>query len=238
MKKKTIYLFAILSIFIFTGCVKTPNINFNAQMHKNIKNIAIIPPKKVKELTIFYFNHPGMNFGLVGGVMAAAEFNSKTSTYNKLIAPIKFDANHYFLSKLTSYLKEEKYNVILLPVDEKRKNEYLKEYPDVPTDAYLDIVLGQIGYIAGSPTATYKPTVKVTARLVKKVDKTILYDKYLATGENFALAEEVDYLGCDTKDCHKDFDTLKTNAKMSVEGIQKALDKVAKRLALSLKKGK
>jgi len=238
MKKSLLYLTVGLMVLIITGCVKTPNVNFNSQMHKNIKSIAVVPPKNTEEVNIFYFNHPGMSLGLIGGIASSAEFSSKTTTYNKLILPTKFNANSYFLSKLTHYLKKEKYNVALLPYDPKRDKEHLKIYPEVNTDAYLDIVLEDVGYIAGSPSSTYKPTVKVAARLVKKSDKSILYDKHLAIGENFALAQEVDYIGCDTEECYKDFDSLKENALKSVDGLKKALDKVAKRLAVSLKRGK
>lgn len=238
MKKSLIYIVAVVGALLFTGCAKTPNVNFNAQMHKNIKSIAIVPPKNTDEINIFYFNHPGMSLGLIGGLAAAAEFSSKTTTYNKLILPTKFNANSYFLSKLTYYLKNEKYTVVILPQDPNRTNEHLKEYPNAAVDAYLDIVLGDIGYIAGSPSSTYKPTVKVSVRLVKKSDKSILYDKHLAIGESFALAQEVDYIGCDTEECYKDFDALKENAVKSVNGLKKALDKVAKRLAISLQKKK
>lgn len=237
MKKTFLYIvIGLLAVFL-TGCVKTPNVNFNGQMHNNLKSIAIVPPQKIEEVNIFYFNHPGMNFGLIGGLAAAAEFSSKTSTYNKLILPTKFDANAYFLSKLVKYLKKENYKVTLLPLDPKRSTEHMKNYPEVQTDAYLDVFFGDVGFIAGGPSSTYKPTVKVAARLVKKLDKSILYDKHLAIGENFALAQEVDYIGCDTEECHKDFDALKKNAIKSVNGLKKALDKIAKRLATSLKRG-
>ena len=238
MKKNLIYTIVVMTAIVFTGCMKTPNVNYNAAMHKDISKIAIVPPNQKKELTIFYYNHPGMSFGLVGGLMAAAEFSSKTSTYNKLIAPTKFNVNAYFLTKLTYYLKQQHYKVSLLPANPKRTSELMKQYPKANTDAYLDIVLYDVGYIAGGPSATYKPTVKVAARLVKKSNNAILYDKHLSVGENFALAKEVDYLGCNTADCHKDFDTLKANAIKSVRGLKKALDKIAKHLALSLKRGK
>jgi hypothetical protein len=236
MKKYFLHLIIGITAFIFTGCMQTPNVNFNAQMNRDIKTIAIVPPKNIKEINIFYYNHPGMSFGLAGGLIAAAEFSSKTSTYNKLIQSAKFDVNKYFLSKLAYYLKKEKYKVKLLPVDPKRDNKYLKQYPEVDANAYLDILLLEVGYIAGGPSAKYKPTVKISARLVKKSDKSIVYDKYLATGENFALAEEVDYIETDMQDSYEDFESLKKNAHKSVNGLKKALDKVAKRLALALKR--
>jgi len=225
-----------LLLVLLVGCAKTPNMNYNASMHKEIKSIAVIAPKKTVELTVYYHNHPGMSFGLVGGLIAAAEFASKQSEYNELLKSTGFRADAYFLNKLTAYLKAEKYKVILLPSDDKRKSEHMTIYPDTNADAYLDIVVNNVGYVAGSPTSTYKPTVNLSVRLVKKHNKEIVYEKVLAAGENFAVSKDVDYLGCDTKDCHTDFDALKVNALKSVEGLKRAIDKVAKRIAVSLKK--
>lgn len=230
-------LLIILVAFFFSGCVKTPNLNYNASMHKDIKSIAIVAPKETAELTVFYHNHPGASFGLIGGLAMAAEFNTKTSEYNKLIKSTKFNADAYFLSRLDFYLKKSKYKVIILPADNKRKLEYLAVYPDANVDAYLDLLVYNVGYIAGSPTAKYKPTITLNARLMKKSNKEIVYEKALAIGENFAIAKETDYLGYDNGNSHKDFDTLKEHAVKSVTGIKKALDKVAKHLALSLKRG-
>ena len=229
-------LLAGLLLVLLVGCAKTPNMNYNASMHKDIRSIAVVAPKKTVELTIFYHNHPGMSFGLVGGLVAAAELKSKQSEYNELLKSTGFRFDAYFLNKLTTYLEADKYKVVLLPSDDKRKSEHMTAYPDTVADAYLDIVVNNVGYIAGSPTSTYKPTVNLGVRLVKKRNKEIVYEKVLAVGENFGVSEDVDYLGCDTKDCHADFDTLKRNALKSVEGLKRAIDKVAKRIAVSLRK--
>lgn len=237
MKKKLLYVSILMAVILFTGCAKTPSVNYNSSMHKDVKKIAIIPPNQKKELTVFYYNHPGINFGLVGGLIAEAEFSSKTSTYNKLVKPIKFNVNSYFIKRLVHYLKKEHYDITILAANVKREPGFMKEYPEVNTDGYLDLVIYNVGYVAGSPTATYKPTVHIAARMVKNKNKEIIYDKHISIGENFALEKEVDYLGCDESECHKDFDTLKQNALKSVHGLKKALDKIALRLALSLKRG-
>lgn len=225
-----------LLLLLLVGCAKTPNINYNASVNHDIKTIAIVAPKKTVELTVFYYNHPGMSFGLVGGLIAAAEFESKQSEYNALIKSKGFKTDAYFVNKLTAYLSAEKYKVVLIPSDDKRKSEHMTEYPDTEADAYLDIVVNNVGYIAGSPTSAYKLTISLSVRLVKKRNKEVVYDKVVVFGENFAVSKEVDYVGCNTKDCQADFDALKHNALKSIDGLKKAIDKVAKRIAVSLRK--
>lgn len=234
MKKGLFYVF--IATLLLTGCAKVPNLNYNAAMHKDVKKIAIVPPKKVEEVNVYYDNHPGEQFGLIGGFAIVAEFSSKTSSYNKAIKSTSFDPNEYFLSRLAKHLKAQKYKVVTLPSDPKRKTEYLSAYPKVNTDAYLDLIVS-LAYAAESPSASYKPTVRVGAKLVKNKNNSVIYDKYLAAGENFALPQEVDYVGFEKKYSYDDFDTLIKKSTNSVEGLKKALDRVAKNLAFALKRG-
>lgn len=235
MMGKNLFYIIVAALF-FAGCAKTPNVNYNAAMHKDVKKIAIVPHKKVKEVDVYYNNHPGEQLGLIGGMAIVAEFSSKTSTYNEAIKSTNFDPNSYFLSRLSKHLKNQKYKVVTLPKDPKREFDHLSTYPEVNTDAYLDLKV-RISYGAESPDASYKPTVRVGAKVVKRRDKSIIYDKYLAAGESFYLSQDIDYVGFDEKYSYKDFDTLKQKPSHSVEGIKKALDKVAIRLATSLKRG-
>ncbi|CUV65038.1 exported hypothetical protein [Sulfurovum sp. enrichment culture clone C5] len=235
MRQKLILLIMAISTILFSGCGEFSNVSFNAEMNKNINKIAVIPPLKETKINIFYFNHPGMNFGLIGSVVALAEFDSKEKSYNKLIESEKFDANSYFIEKLKGYLENDKYSINLLPVENKEKFKFLKTYPEADADAYLDL-LCSVGYIAGSPTSTYKPTVKLKVRLVKKIDKTIIYDKMIAIGENYGLDQNVEYIGCEDNSCYSDFSKLKENPKQSIDGLKISLDKIAYHVANSLKK--
>jgi len=235
------YLVSIVSgmiVLLFSGCTKVPNLDYNAQMNRDIHTIAIIPPKKIEDIGVFYFNHPGTSFGLIGGLAAAAEFSSKKTAYNNLIKSTKFDANRYFMERLSGYLKGEGYRVLVLPYDKRRDNDYMKKYPNTNADALLDVVVLDLGYIAGSPSSSYKPTVRAKVKMIKRGNHTTLYEKYIGAGESFALSDEADYAGDDTAHHYKDFDALKKDAQESVEGIKKALDMVAKHIADALKKSK
>ncbi len=225
-------------VLFFSGCAKLPNLDYNAQMNRDIHTIAIVPPKDIEDIEIFYFNHPGMSFGLIGGLAAAAEFSSKKTTYNNLIKSTKFDPDRYFTQKLTGYLKSEGYRVHLLPYDKRRDNDYLKKYPNINTDAFLDVVILNLGYIAGSPSSSYKPSIRAKVKMLKRKNQTTLYEKHIGVGESFALSEEADYVGDDTAHHYEDFDTLKNHAQESVEGIKKALDMLARHIADALKKSK
>lgn len=236
MKQKLILLFIIAVAVLFSGCGQQPDVNFNAQMHKDIHKMAVVPPNTIKDLKVFYYNHPGLKVGGIFGLAALAEFKMKESSYNKLIESENFDTNAYFLSKLKENLEKEQYSVALLPADPKRKQEFMGKYPEADTDAFLDLKLDDIGYIAGSQSAAYKPTIIIRARLVKKNDKSIVFDRILAVGENYNLNEDVDFVGCVDENCYSDFSTLKENSKQSIDGLKKSLDKLAQHIAFSLKR--
>lgn len=226
----------LLGLGLFTGCAEpTPNVAFNASMHKEIKKIDIIVPNDIEEFTVYYHNHPGMNFGLIGGLAAAAEFATKKSSYNALLTEKTFNANSYFVQKLEMKLKDINYTVNILPEDKERKNELLSEYPKTNADAYLDTVLTTVGYVAGGPSADYKATVTVKVRVVKASDKSIVYDKHIATGETFGLGKEVEYLNIGDEYSYDSSSNLQDNAMKSLGGIKKALDTIANHIAKSLK---
>lgn len=226
----------LLSLILLVGCVGTPNVSFNAAMNRDIRKIAVVPPNQQKELTIFYYNHPGMSFGLIGALAAASEFSSKSKEYTKLVKPTGFNANKYFLSKLTYYLKKANYRISMLPVNPKRKAKFLTEFPNINTHAYLDLLIYDVGYVAGSPAAAYKPNARVHARLVRKENKAVVYEKIIASGESFALGKNIDYVGTSKAYHYKDFKALKSHASKSSMGLKIALDRIAKRLALSLRR--
>lgn len=235
MKKIISILIIAMSFILFTGCTgKTPNVAFNAAVNKDIKKVDIIVPNKIDHFTIFYYNHPGMNFGLIGALAAEAEFGMKEGSYNELVADQKFDTNSYFAEKLESELKSQGYEINLVTL-ERDQAELLNEYPASNADAYLDCIMEMTGYVAGGPNAAYKANATVQSRLVKASDKSIVYDKQIAVGENFGLTEDVEYLGSEEKYTYADFDNLKANTPKSIEGIKLGLDKIAKHIAESLK---
>lgn len=220
--------------FLLTGCSSFKVQEYNHSANAHIKKIGVIKPNPTEEVSIFYFNHPGMQFGLVGGLAAAAEFSNKTSTYNKLIGSQHFNATEYYVERLQFHLQAAGYETVLVDTPPLKKPEFRKRFPAANVDAFVDSHFVNFSYTAGSPSSVYKPTVQMPTHLVENSTNRILFANIFNTGEAFGVSEELAYLSMEQPVEYKDFDDLKANAPQSVEGLKKAIDTIAKALASSL----
>ena len=61
--------FAALLALAATGCVSMPEQQaYNRDVHANVKTIAVLETQPT-ETTVMMLNHPGANFGLIGGLV-------------------------------------------------------------------------------------------------------------------------------------------------------------------------
>jgi hypothetical protein len=237
MKLKRAYLsvFSLLFVALLSGCShKVPNQSYDVKANATLKKISIVKPPVLEELQVFYYNHPGTNFGLIGGLAAAAEFKSKTSSYNAAIKDKAFNISDYFVSQLQKNFEKTNYSVTVLESAPQKEMAYCKSFEACESDAYLDCYIPSIGYIASSGHTVYKPTVIVNARLVKKDTNDVLYEKQLVSGENSYMAEDAEYLDFDATHTYDSFSDLEDNATKSLEGFKIAIDTIAAKIVDSL----
>jgi hypothetical protein len=222
-------------MILLSGCSSFKVQEYNHQANSHIKKIGLIKPKPIEGLDVFYFNHPGMQFGLIGGLAAAAEFSNKTESYNKLLKDQQFDATQYYMERLQHHLQAAGYSTEVVNAPAITKAEFRKTFPASDVDAFVDCYFGALGYYAGSPSSVYKPTVRIPTHLVENKSNKILFSNIFNTGEAFGLNEEWIYLSVDQSYEYKDFDMLKAHANQSLDGVKKAIDAIAQALATSLK---
>ena len=66
------------AISLMAGCVgPVPRIESNPAALAKINTLAVINPPEAKTYAVMNFGHPGMAFGLIGGLVAAADQTSK-----------------------------------------------------------------------------------------------------------------------------------------------------------------
>lgn len=238
MKKSWALSFFLLNFFL-VGCISSSNIDFKAETHKDIKKIIILVPPK-KETKLYYYRYRLKDdllsselgvftgpFGLLHTTNRMEENNNKNDLYNKLTAPFNFNADEYFVKKLTIYLRQVGYSVVSAP---KNTNRFMNEYLD--KQVYLDFERLVVGYYAESADATLKPRASVEIKLIK--NQNSIYEKRIVTGEVGSQSDEIDNLGYKEEECYKNFDDLIANTNQSVERLKKALDHIAKHLSITL----
>jgi hypothetical protein len=233
---------ALVFASILTGCVSMPKQQaFNRETHTTIKTIAVLETHETHP-TVFMMNHPGMNFGLIGGLIAASDQASKEKKLNALIEQAQFQPLGYFREQLTLRMGERGY-VLVWPQSQVEKTKasrgtfgLRKAYIGTQdVDAQLDINFGFFGYAAAGAgdAAPYRPTATMAVRLVSPDGKQNYYTDYFAYNNVFNMREAV-AMNADPQYSYPGFDDLQAAGPRSVEGLKLAIDAIATEIARQL----
>lgn len=223
-----------------TGCASMPEQQaYNRDVHSNVKTIAVLETQPSRT-SVMMLNHPGASFGLIGGLVAAADQASKQGKYDAVLVKTDFEPLAYFRERLTAHMGERGYTLVwpasqvqVAKVD--RGSLGLRKVyatTTVAADAQMDVNFSFIGYAAagagdGSP---YRPTATVSVRLVSPDGKQNYYTDYYAYNNIFNIKKAV-AIDADAQYAYPDFDDLVRADTASVEGLRQAIDAVAARIA-------
>jgi hypothetical protein len=237
MKIKGIFsiVVAVLLSIIVTGCAGIDKQAFNKAANQELKTIGLLEPAASGEYVVQNLGHPGMGFGLIGGLIAVADMQSKTNRFTELMKERNLNVSDEFQSKLTAELQNRGYAVKVIK-PERSKPALLENYDalEKDVDAYLDLGVNA-GYMCASATADYVPTVRSIVRLVKKGSNEILYQDIIAYGYEFRAAQAVS-IPADQQYFFKDFDVLTSDPDLAMEGLKRGIPLVTSRIAQDLAK--
>lgn len=222
-------------IVILAGCATAHKQAFNRTANQDIKTIAMLEPAYSGEYVVANLGHPGMAFGLIGGLVAVADIKSKTNYFNELMKAQNFRIVDEFKDSLTQELQNVGYTVKLLKV-EREKPKFLDSYDslDKDVDAYLDLGFGA-GYFSASATDDYIPTVRSGARLVRRGSNDIIYQDIVSYGYEMRAVEAVS-IPADKEYCFRNYDALIKEPDRAIDGMRKGVPLVTKRIAQDLAK--
>ncbi len=237
--RATVILFAAC---LLSACVSAPpRQTYNREANSTIKSIAVLPMRQSKP-AVTMMNHPGANFGLIGALVMAGDMASKQNKFEEHLAAAKFDQNEVLRQALATALERRGYTVTwpatLVDDGSTPRDRYglRKTYaPGADTQAQLDINFGFIGYAAAgaSDNQPYRPTVSLSARLVGADGKTFHFrDSFTYNNvfnQNFAIVVEPD-----ASVAYPDFKSLDAAGVASADGLRKAIESLADKVAEQL----
>lgn len=227
--------FALIVVSLFSGCATTfEKQAYNSELHKDIENVGLITVQMPAKAMVDIAAHPGDNFGLIGGLIAAGDRSGKTQKFGEAIAAAGFDFNSYFNESLKKAFADTRYKISDVPVTREAKYKFMDTYPlDTNQDALLDIYVYNLGYGAAGALTDYYPTVHIHARMVKAdtgeaifADK-VLYNPYGHSGEALVIDPNTEF-------AYKKFNLLMDDTENAVIGIKQAIDAVTKELVAQL----
>jgi len=235
MNTKTILKFVCVGLLglALTGCAGIQRQAFNKDAHQDLKTIGFLEQIEQEKYIVDNIGHPGMSFGLIGGIIAVADIESKKNKFTELMKARDFRVVDEFQRMLAAELEQTGYSVKMIK-PQRGKHTLLEKYEglDGDVDAYLDFTLSA-GYICASSSADYIPTIHSVVRLVKRGSNEILYQEVIYYGYSFQ-AKEAACLTADQQYSFKNFEAITTNADAALEGIRKGVPLIAKHIAQSL----
>ena len=232
-RKTFTFVSVVLLAVILAGCAGVQKQTFNKDANQSIKTIGFLEQTDTERYFIQNMGHPGMGFGLIGGVIAAADMESKTNKFTELMKARNLNVIDQFQSTLVTELQNAGYSLKTLK-PQRTKHALLEKYDglDNEVDAYLDFTVGA-GYMCAASSADYIPAVHTRVRLVKRGSNEILYEEVIYYGYKLQ-AKEAACLTADQKYYFKDFGALTSNPDLSSEGLQTGIPLIAKHIAQSL----
>lgn len=182
---KLIFTLSILALI--TGCAgPVPRIDSPAGAMSQVRTITVIRSPEPQTYAVVNFGHPGIAFGLIGGIVAAADQHNKQE---RLTQAIKLQgapkATHMLADNIAQRLAQRGFEVSVEDgpweeADGKFKLDF--EKITATTDTVLVIMPTIVGFIATGATSDYLPTITAIATLLGKDREKPIYRGFHAAG--------------------------------------------------------
>lgn len=191
----------------------------------NIHTIALADDSMEPKAMAYEVASTGGNFGLIGALVDAGIQESRKAAVNEALDGVQFDAETIMERRVTSALTGHGYTVEALTGD-RAKRDFLISYPTANSDAYLDLVIMNYGYMSSGAGQPFRPTVYAKVRLMRASDNTmlmenmILYNPIAATEGVITLAPNPEY-------AFRNREGLLENPTRLAAGLEDALVQVA-----------
>src|SRR5262249_3927164 len=142
-----------------SACVSLPRQTFDRKAGAEIKRIAVMEVEDPAEYEVVNLGGASMAFGLIGGLIQAADIQAKTNVFTVAAK----DTNLHIGAELGSQLKEalERDGYVVSYITGVRTKQHAMEpdYRKVPTDAdaILDVLVFSSGYYSWPNSTDYVP---------------------------------------------------------------------------------
>ncbi len=175
--------------------------------------------------------HPGMSFGLIGGLIAAADMNGKSTRLTETLDPRVTQFRKHFSDALLASLQRNGYEteVIVTGKDE----EPDKMVSSVRSQAKSDVILGVqlfVRYVAAGVSSDYVPMVLAKVKGVDTKTSKIVYSDEFIYGYN-APGGEAAHIASDDMYRFSNMDALLADPAKTRNGLYDGANRIAAQIA-------
>jgi hypothetical protein len=228
---------AMATVAVMAGCANQPlpRQAFNAAAAGHVKKVVVTQSPNQETYEAAVLGHPGMSFGLIGGLVAAADMSAKSTKLTNAIGVSETKLQERMAVRLAERLREGGYEVLIatVPKDAKEEQALVAARNGGQSDAVLLVnVVG--AYWAAGPSTDYFPRMQVQVKQLDTAGKT-LYEDTFTYGYAMANAQTV-HLASDPKYRFKDIDVLIADPALTRSGLFDGVEAISAHVANDLKK--
>lgn len=225
MFKKFAIVAAAMSLSACATYVATPYDRSTA----NVQEIAMVDDALPEKVVAWEIASTGSSFGLIGGLVDLAIQQSRTDAVNAALTSIDYDAETILERRLAESLSTEGYQVEVLQTGPRPKREMLKSYANAPeaTDAYLDVMVLEYGYLSPGAGQPFRPYVFATVKLVSAADPSVVLGENRIIYNPFGTPKGVITITPNLEYSFRNRDELLADPEHLAAGITDALNQVA-----------
>ena len=144
----------------------------------DVTRIAVVDDALEPKAIAYEVASTGANFGLIGALIDVGIQESRRAAVNEALDSVQFDAEAVFERRVASTLAAQGYTVEALSGD-RAKRDFLISYPTATSDANLDIVVMNHGYMSAGAGQPFRPTVYAKVRLMRASDNVMLMENMI-----------------------------------------------------------
>jgi len=160
------------------ACASHAPVEASASKLAAIKTIAVLSPPEPETYRVENLSHPGIVFGLVGGLVAAADQSAKQDKLSSALKSQGAAIVSGMAKQLVSHLSRSGYKARVENAPwEKKGSDFVLAYDKIQSDADAVLIMEptQMGFLATGPVSDYVPTIKLEATLLGKDRKEPMY---------------------------------------------------------------
>ncbi|MGZ5685651.1 MAG: hypothetical protein ACXWG9_16120 [Usitatibacter sp.] len=226
----------LVAAAMLAACGAMPKIDGDPAKLSGIRSITVIRAPEPQTYTMLNLSHPGMAFGLIGGLVAASDAEDKAKMLSKAYHKQGRAIAASLAAKVADALKRDGYETRTedgnwVEKDGKRTLEFAAIRSDA--DAVLVVTPAIIGFVAPRMGADYYPTITVGATLLGKDRKEKIYVGFHASGWEMTREGWHNTAAAVT---YPNFTDLMRDTRASAASLDAAAEAIAATIAADLKR--
>ena len=227
----------MLAVLLATGCAQMPKQAFNREAAPHVRTLVVARAANQESYEANVLGHPGMSFGLIGGLIAVADMQVKSGQLTKAIDPAETRLQDRFTEKLLEALQKVGYATSVVTVPTGTKEVDVMPYVlKQGTKADAMVLLGLYGgYWAAGPNTDYQPRLAASVKVTDLRAGSVLYQDIISYGYPLAEVKSV-HFPSDAKYRFASVGALTADPSVTRDGLLSGIETVANQIAEDLKR--